>query len=135
MLESLRLIVYNAPMFFIFGVLLIDLAWRAVRLGPLPFLTAHAGTLLAWTLGCGVLYLRLVTKSIEASGHMAWLPMLTVQAYLYDYPKWFVTGSAAFTLFCLLLKLTVMGARSGIEGTLVGLLLSALLLLNRTAPR
>ncbi len=126
MLEHLRLLAYNLPMFFIFVVLAADLLWRAWRLGLGSFLAEHGGTVLAWAIGFVILYCRLVEKSLVASGHMSWLPMLTVQAYLYDFPKWFVGFSAAFTLLCLLLKLTVMGARSGIEGTAIGLVLAAL---------
>src|SRR5262249_49602750 len=81
--DALTAIAYNGPIAFIFLTLVLDLVLRARRLGLPAFLRAHGTTLVVWLLGAAVLYLRLVSKSIEVSGHIAWLPLLTVQAWLH----------------------------------------------------
>jgi hypothetical protein len=123
---------YNGPIAFIFLTLVFDLGLRARRLGLPAFLRAHRTTLTLWALGAGILYLRLVSKSIEVSGHIAWLPLLTVQAWLHGLPRWFLVFSLLSTGVALYLKLAVFRGPSGIPGLVVG---SALALALVSAAR
>lgn len=124
---------YNGPIAFIFLTLAFDLLLRAWRLGVPAFLCAHRTTLILWALAAAVLYLRLVGKSIEVSGHIAWLPLLTVQAWLHGLPRWFLVFSILSTGVAFYLKLAVFRGPSGIPGAVVGSILAvALLSASRT---
>jgi hypothetical protein len=96
---------------------------------PAAFVRQHSTTVIVWAVGLGVLYLRLVSKSLEVSGHLTWLPLLTVQAWLLGLPMWIgllglaALGSAAY------LKFAVFQGPSGGPGLVVGLVLSTVLAL------
>ena len=118
---------YNAPIAFVFLVVVARMLLDGVRSGLAGFLRAHGGTLVVWTIGFAVLYFRLIAKNVEISGHMAWLPLLTTQAWLAGFPAWFIIVGVLSTVEALYLKLTVFGGPSGIPGTVVGLVLAATL--------
>ena len=58
---------------------------------------------------------------------MVWLPLLTIQAWVYGFPTWFVLTGVLSILWALGLKLLVFGGPSGIPGTIVGVVLAAAL--------
>lgn len=126
--DALTAMAYNGPIAFIFLTLVFDLLLRAWRLGVPAFFRAHRTTLTLWALGVAVLDLRLVSKSIEVSGHMAWLPLLTVQAWLHGLPRWFLVFSLLSTGVAFYLKLAVFRGPSGIPGAVVGAILALALL-------
>jgi len=126
---------YNLPICVIFAVVAGTMLQRLLRMGPARFARADGGAVVAWTFGAIALYLRLVAPAIAASGHLVWLPMLTLQARHYHLPRWFVWGAAGFTLICLVLKFTVMSVRSGVEGIAIGLPLAALVWFTHQRPK
>lgn len=129
-----RGLLYNLPIAFLFLVLATHLVIGAVRLGPLRFGKGHAGILLVWALGGLVLYLRLISKSLEVSGHLAWLPLLTAQAWTLGLPVWLIGFGAAATLSAAYLKFVVFQGPSGGPGLVVGLLLATVLVVT-SRPR
>lgn len=131
--DALTALSYNGPIAYVFLTLVFDLALRAWRLGLPEFLRAHRTTLTLWALGVAVLYLRLVSKSIDVSGHITWLPLLTVQAWLHGLPRWFLVFSLLSTAVAFYLKLFEFRGPSGIPGAVVGSVLAlALLSASRT---
>jgi hypothetical protein len=129
-----RGLLYNLPIAFLFLVLATQLAIGAVRLGPLRFAKDHAGILVVWALGGLVLYLRLILKAIEVSGHLAWLPLLTAQAWTLGLPAWLIGLGAAATLSAAYLKFVVFQGPSGVPGLIVGLVLATALVVT-SRPR
>ena len=122
-------LLYNAPVAFLFLVLLAHMAIRALRLGVTSFLRLFGGTLLIWVVGAIILYLRLVSKSLEVSGHLAWLPLLTVQSWLHGFPSWVVALGVLSIASALYLKLAVFQGPSGIPGLVAGVLLAGTMVL------
>lgn len=125
--DAIRAIAYNGPIAFVFLSVACELALRAVGVPFADFVRRHMVTFVVWAVGVLVLVLRLGTKSVEVSGHMAWLPLLAMQAHLHGFPRWFVGLAVASTAFALYLKLAVFGGPSGLPGTAVGLFLAAAL--------
>ncbi len=127
---------YNVPITTAFGAMTLQLAASILRLPPSTFLARHLGILLAWLLGGLLLWFRLVAKSIDVSGHMAWAILLGVQCHVLRLPIWFtilVWGVAAQVL---VLKLLVLGGSSGQSGLLVGVVLGGTLwVVNRLSDR
>lgn len=130
--DVLRALSYNAPIAFLFLVLATDLA---LRLLTWAWVKTDVWTALIWGVAGVLLFLRLGTKTIEVSGHMVWLPLLTTQAWLYGFPRWFMVTGVASLLWALGLKLFVFGGPSGVPGTLVGIALAAVLLFLHRFPR
>lgn len=122
--DPLRSLAYNSPIAFVFLVLAIDVAIRAVR-APETFGTDEWPTVVAWVFGATVLYLRLVEKSVEISGHMVWLPLLSAQAWARGFPRWFVGIAVGSTLAALYMKIAIFGGPSGIPGTVIGIVVAA----------
>ena len=133
--DVVRGLLYNLPIAFLFLVLAAQLLIRAVRLGPSHFVKSHAGILIVWALGGLVLYLRLISKSLEVSGHLAWLPVLTAQAWTLGLPAWLIGIGAAATLSAAYLKFVVFQGPSGGPGLIVGLLLATALVVSSRARR
>jgi hypothetical protein len=117
-------LLYNAPIAFVFLVLLAHLGVEAYRLGFTRFIRVRLWTLLVWLAGAVVLYFRLVAKSLEVSGHMAWLPLLTVQSMVSGFPVWFSTFAGFATITALYMKLAMFRGPSGLPGLVVGLMLA-----------
>ena len=122
--DVLRALSYNGPIAFLFLVLAADLV---LLLMSRQSVSGDAGTLILWGVAAVLLFLRLGAKSIEASGHMVWLPLLTTQAWLYRFPRWFILLGIVSTLWALGLKLLVFRGPSGVPGTILGLALAAAL--------
>ncbi len=118
---------YNMPITLVFGSMALHLAASALH-PPRPHLLArHAGVIVAWTLGATVLWFRLVSKSIDISGHMCWAVLLGIQCHVFGLPWWFIIIVWAVATQVLLLKLLVLGGSSGQSGLVAGLVLGALL--------
>ena len=118
-----RALLYNAPIALLFLVIGTALAIRAIRTGPRAFVRSHPWSISIWLVGFAVLYLRLVSKSLEVSGHLAWLPLLTAQAWLLGFPVWLVGVGVGATLSAAYLKFAVFQRPSGGPGLVVGLVL------------
>jgi hypothetical protein len=118
---------YNAPIAFLFLVSVAYLVLQGVRVGPVAALRAHMVTIALWTAGFVLLYLRLVAKAVEVSGHLAWLPMLTAQLWLWRFPAWVIGFGLLSTLVALYMKLAMFGGPSGLPGLAAGLLLATTL--------
>jgi hypothetical protein len=116
-----RALSYNAPIAFLFLVLAADLA---LLVSTRKSVRADLWTLAIWALAFVLLFLRLGAKTLEVSGHMVWLPLLTAQSWLYGFPRWFVCVGVLSTLWALGLKILVFGGPSGVPGTIVGALLA-----------
>ena len=133
--DMVRALLYNLPIAFLFLVVCACLLVRAVRLGPAQFLKLHGATVVVWVVGLAVLYLRLVSKSLEVSGHLAWLPVLTVQSWLLGLPLWISVLGVAATASAAYLKFAVFQGPSGGPGLIVGLVLAMGLAISSRAPR
>lgn len=88
-----------------------------------------------WATGFWILYLRLISKTLEVSGHLAWLPLLTAQARLLGFPLWVVGVGIGATLSTAYLKFAVFQGPSGRPGILVGLILMTALLVTGSRVR
>jgi hypothetical protein len=130
-----RALIYNLPIAFLFLVLAAYLVIRALRLGPTPFLKSHTAIVVVWALGLGILYLRLISTSLEVSGHLAWLPLLTAQAWILGLPMWVVAMGVGATLSAAYLKFAVFQGPSGGPGLVVGLVLATALMFTARAKR
>jgi hypothetical protein len=75
-----------------------------------------------------VLFLRLITRSIDVSGHMTWAILMATQCLIGRAPRWFTALALGVVVQVLLLKVFVLGGQSGLWGILVGGLLSAALI-------
>ena len=126
---------YNLPVFFLFLVVASAFAIRLGRLGPRRFVQSHFPALAVWSIGLVVLYLRLVAKTVEISGHLAWLPLLTVQTWVLGLPSWVGAVGVAATLSAAYLKFAVFQGPSGAPGLAIGLLLAGALALTTPASR
>jgi hypothetical protein len=127
---------YNAPVALLFLVMSAWLAIRAYRLGVAAFVRSNAWLSGIWAFGFLILYLRLVSKNLEVSGHLAWLPFLTAQAWMLGFPLWLVGVGIAATLSAAYLKFAVFQGSSGGPGLLVGLVLMiAMLVMGRREGR
>ncbi len=124
-----RSLLYNVPVAFMFLTLLAHMVLSVVQ-GPKAFVAARWPLLLSWCVGSGFLYLRLVEKNIEISGHMVWLPLLLAHAWVERLPSWFLCVGFMSTLAALWMKIAVFGGPSGIPGTLVGCLLGTLVAIS-----
>ena len=120
-------LLYNTPIAFLFLVSLAYLVVQGARVGLTPMLRAHVVTIALWSAGLLLLYLRLALKTVEVSGHLAWLPMLTAQLWLWRFPGWVIGFGLLSTLVALYMKLAVFGGPSGVPGLLAGLVLATTL--------
>lgn len=130
--DAPTVLLYNGPIAFVFLVLAAHFVVQMYPVGCTSFARARLWTLLIWFAGLVVLYLRLVAKSLEVSGHLAWLPLLTTQSVLSGFPPWFsvLAGLAGFG--ALYMKVALFRGPSGVPGAVVGLMLAlALVLVSR----
>ena len=130
-----RAVAYNGPIAVLFLMIGSYLAVRLIRLGLLGFMRAHAAELVLWVLGIGLLYLRLGRRSVEVSGHLAWLPLPTAQSWAYGFPRVVVAVGIAATLTACYLKFAVFRGPSGAPGALAGVCLAGGFLLSRRRAR
>lgn len=126
--DVLIALTYNAPIALLFLVLSAELVLHIVRVGIRAGIRGRAPILLIWFVGLLLLYLRLIAKSTEVSGHMAWLPLLTAQTWLLGFPRWFTAFAAASTLIAIALKFAIFRGPSGVPGILAGIILVMALL-------
>ena len=117
---------YNLPISLVFAALCAHMALSAIALGRREAIAAYGPIALVWCAGAALLFLRLVTKSIDVSGHMSWAMLMGVQCFVERLPGFtaFVWLIAAHVLF---LKLFVPGGHSGQYGLLAGGILGATL--------
>ena len=115
---------YNAPIAFLFLIHATNLFFRFAEWGLVRFLQREFVTLLLWAIGGAVLYLRLVTKTVEVSGHLAWLPMLSAQSWCSRFPRWVFALSVLALLSAVFLKFAIFRGPSGIPGSVAGILLA-----------
>jgi hypothetical protein len=120
-------VVYNLPITLVFGALGLDLAIRAADVGVRRALITHGPVITVWSAGAVLLFLRLITRSIDVSGHMTWALVMATQCLVEGAPRWFTVFAWCIVFQVLLLKLFVLGGQSGAWGLLAGGLLSAAL--------
>ncbi len=111
---------YNLPITIAFIGLCAHEGWMFRTLGFKQYLREHAPVLVVWTLGFVVLYFRLITKSVDVSGHMTWALIMAGQCHAYRLPGWFSALVWAVCLQVVLLKFFVLGGVSGPVGIVVG---------------
>ncbi|HJU43791.1 MAG TPA: hypothetical protein VJ691_13280 [Vicinamibacterales bacterium] len=73
-----------------------------------------------WIVGFIVLFLRLVAKNVEISGHMTWLPIHTAQSLVLKMPAWFIGVAAASTVAAIWQKFVEFRGPSGLPGLMLG---------------
>lgn len=122
-------LVYNAPIALLFLVLAAEVAICFINQGVRRTLAERGPMVALWLVGLVLLFLRLGTPRIEVSGHMVWLPMLTVQSLLLRFPAWLTGVGVAGTLIAAWLKFAVFRGPSGVPGLLVGTTLALLLVI------
>jgi hypothetical protein len=123
-------LLYNVPISAIFAGLGTALALEASSSCDWG---AYVPLAAVWGLGLAVLYLRLVTKTIDVSGHMTWAVLIGLECLAERRPVWFTGFAWAVAAFVLGLKWLVLGGRSGSFGLVAGLALGGLAAL--AAPR
>ena len=114
---------YNLPITLAFLGLSAQMAATAHRLGARSFVRHQGTVIMVWALGALLLFLRLVTKSIDISGHMAWAILMGVQSWAQRLPGWFTLFVGAIAIQVLLLKLFYLGGQSGQGGMVAGICL------------
>lgn len=127
--DAATALLYNGPIALVFLVHAAHLAVQTHRLGFSAFAKARLWTLITWLVGGSVLYFRLVAKSLEVSGHMAWLPLLTAQSVLSGFPPWFSILAALGTVAAFYMKIALFRGPSGVPGLVVGVILALALVL------
>jgi hypothetical protein len=118
---------YNLPITLAFSGLLAHGVLSAFGLGSRLAIHAYGPIALVWCAGGVVLFLRLVTQSIDVSGHMSWAILMAVQCTVERLPIWFTALVWLIAAHVLLLKLFVLGGQSGQNGILAGGVLGATL--------
>ena len=121
---------YNLPITLAFAGLVSHGVLSAIRLGKQRAISAYGPIALVWCAGAVLLFLRLVTKSIDVSGHMSWAILMGVQCLVERLPFWFTCSVWVMALHVLFLKLFVLGGQSGQNGLLAGGVLGATLWLG-----
>jgi hypothetical protein len=121
---------YNLPITVAFAGLLTHMLLSAAALGRSQALRAYGPIAVVWVAGGILLFLRLVTRSIDVSGHMSWALLMGVQCLIERLPAWFAGFVWLTAAEILLLKLFVLGGQSGQNGLLAGGLLAATLWLG-----
>jgi hypothetical protein len=121
---------YNCPITLAFAGLLSNMLLSAMALGRERAISAYGPIALVWCGGAVLLFLRLVTKSIDVSGHMSWAILMGVQCLVERLPRWFTSFVWLMAVHVFLLKLFVLGGQSGQNGLLVGGVLGATLWLS-----
>jgi hypothetical protein len=121
---------YNLPITLAFASLCSHMAQRAIALGRREAITAYGPIALVWLAGAILLFMRLVTKSIDVSGHMSWALLMGVQCFVERLPIWFTGFVWLIAAHVLFLKIFVLGGYSGQYGLLAGGVLGATLWLS-----
>ena len=111
---------YNLPITLAFAGLVTHVVLSAVALGRPRAISAYGPIALVWCGGAVLLFLRLVTKSIDVSGHMTWAILMGVHCLVERLPAWFTSFVWLIAIQVLLLKLLVLGGQSGQYGLLAG---------------
>ncbi len=118
---------YNMPITMAFSGLVVHDALAMYAAGGRRGLTLYGPIGAVWCLGGVLLFLRLVTKSIDVSGHMSWAILMATQSWVEDLPTWFRAVMVLIGVHVLLLKLFVLGGHSGQNGVMAGGVLAGLL--------
>ena len=118
---------YNVPITLAFAGLASHVVLSAAALGGQRAKSAYGPIALVWCGGAVLLFLRLVTKSIDVSGHMSWAILMGVQCLVERLPAWFTSFVWLIAIHVLLLKLLVLGGQSGQYGLLAGAVLGVTL--------
>src|SRR5262245_31220147 len=72
---------YNLPISLAFAALCAHMALSAIALGRREAVAAYGPIALVWCAGAILLFLRLVTKSVDVSGHMSWALLMGTQCF------------------------------------------------------
>ena len=121
---------YNLPISIAFAALGTHMALSAIALGRRQAIAAYGPIALVWCAGAALLFMRLVTKSIDVSGHMSWAMLMGVQCFVERLPLWFTALVWLIAAHVLFLKIFVLGGHSGQYGLLAGGILGATLWLS-----
>jgi hypothetical protein len=121
---------YNLPISLAFAALCAHMALSALTLGRREAIAAYGPIALVWCAGAALLFMRLVTKSIDVSGHMSWAILMGVQCFVERLPRWFTAFVWLIAAHVPFLKLFVLGGYSGQYGLLAGGILGATLWLG-----
>lgn len=118
---------YNIPISILFAILGLELLVsilppiKARLLAQLPFI-------FIWLIGFAQLYLRLIERNINISGHLTWLTMMLAHSLIRRIPPWFIALIVLIWVKCLYFYFNVMASpHDGIMGILFGSFLSLLL--------
>ena len=111
---------YNLPISLAFAALCAHMTLSAITLGRRQAIAAYGPIALVWGAGAVLLFMRLVTKSIDVSGHMSWALLMGVQCFVERLPLWFTAFVWLIAAHVLFLKLVVLGGYSGQYGLLAG---------------
>ncbi|MGH1362782.1 MAG: hypothetical protein ACRBF0_04440 [Calditrichia bacterium] len=129
---SPHLFSYNIPITTIFAVYALELFFSVFFPPSRKSLLEHAPYLIIWGVGFVQLYLRLVTHSIDISGHMTWAGLMVAHSVLRKFPRWMHLCAMAVWLHAAYFNYILWGTSSGVNGTILGIVLSVLLIvLNR----
>jgi hypothetical protein len=123
-------LLYNVPISFPFFVLCWEMLFSFRHRSFVEGIKNNAAYLLVWIVGAVILYLRLVTETIQVSGHMTWLMIMPVWSALRKLPL-------GFTLFIIIIAIQAgyfnfvlfPSIKSGLWGVVFGAVLSCFLVI------
>jgi hypothetical protein len=121
-------LLYNIPVSFAFFVLCWDILQSFRHVGFLDGLRNNMPYLVVWTVGLSVLYIRLFAETVNISGHLTWLMVMPVHAYLRKLPTGFILLILLITIKSAYFNFILFNSsESGIYGVCAGLCLSCIL--------
>jgi len=125
---SPHLFSYNIPITTIFAVYALELFFSACLPPSRKSLLQHAPYLIVWGIGFVQLYLRLVTHSIDISGHMTWAGLMIAHSVLRKFLWWMHLCAVAVWLHAAYFNYILWGSSSGVNGTILGVGLAVMLI-------
>ena len=133
--DVLRSLVYNGPIAFVLLVLVSDLVVDARHGTPSAVVRSqccHTDRVVDSGYSAGA---STWSSRIEISGHMTWAPLLAADAWIREFPAWFVTVAMLGAVAAAYLKLGGFGGPSGWLGLVAGAVLVGVLVCCSTVER
>ena len=124
---STHLFSYNVPITTILAVYALELFFSTFTPPIREKIVNNASYLIIWGIGFFQLYLRLVSKSIDMSGHMTWAGLMIAHSFLREFPWWMHLLAVGVWLHAAYFNFILWENTSGENGTILGIILAILL--------
>jgi|GEM_PF-6493446 len=119
---------YNIPITTIFAVYALELFLSTFIPPSREKILNNVPYLIVWGIGFVQLYLRLVSKSIDISGHMTWAGLMIAHSVLRGFPWWMHLLALGVWLHAAYFNYILWENTSGENGTILGIVLALLLI-------